>query len=387
VFGDQNRRFMPWPTTAFLFVLLSCSTSEITTRESLELELDASFAEGLGYLSTVRELSDGRVLFADPLGQALVAWDPGTGAADTLGRMGSGPSEYRQPDAVFALQGDSTLVVDLGNTRLIAVAADGSFGETTPIMRPRTEGFPMNIMPRFTDGDGRIYIYLSANRRGAMADSAFIGRFDRGSETVDTIGVLRVPIPEFDRVGDNMIMTFGPLQPRDDWAVGLDGSVAIVRAFDYSVEWISSTGDVTVGAPVEYAPVPVGLAEQERWVDEALANMMQMTAVSGGEGGVNVEMKRGGGSRSDVTAIEWPHEMPPAHADRASVALDGSLWVERNVSVGSETVVDVFDSTGSRIYEVRLPPRSRVVGFGEGAVYLATADEFDLQWLHRYRVR
>jgi len=352
------------------------------------LELEASFAEGLGYLSTVRELSDGRVLFADPLGQVLVAWNPAVGTADTLGRMGSGPSEYRQPDAVFPLPADSTLVVDLGNTRLIAVGPDGSFGETMQIMRPRPEGFPMRIMPRFTDGEGPIYFYLSANRSGSMVDSAFVARFDRGSETVDTIGVLRVPIPEFERVGDNMMMTFGPLMPRDDWAVSLDGSLAIVRAMDYSVEWTLSTGEHVNGDAVEFTPVPIGRAEQDRWADEAQANMMQTTSFVSREGGVaNIEMRRGGGSRWDVTAIRWPDEMPPVHEDRAKVAHDGTLWAERNVGVGEDPIIDVFDTTGSKFYEVRLPPRSRVVGFGEGAVYLATADEFDLQWLGKYRVK
>ena len=113
-----------------------------------------------------------------------------------------------------------------------------------------------------------------------MADSAFVARFDRESEAVDTIGVLRVPIPEFERVGSNMMMTSGPLMPRDDWAVGLDGSVAFVRAADYSVEWLLPSGESARSEPVEYTPVRVGRAEQERWVDEAQANMMHLTVVA-----------------------------------------------------------------------------------------------------------
>jgi hypothetical protein len=254
-------------------------------------------------------------------------------------------------------------------------------------MRTRPDGFPMNLMPRFTDGAGRIYFYLSANRRGAMTDSAFIGRFDRRSDAVDTVGVLRVPIPEFELVGGNMTMTRGPLMPRDDWAVGFDGNLAIVRAADYSVEWMLSNGGTVDGAPVEYTPIRIGRAEQERWADEAQASMMRMTSVVNSEGGVaNVEMQRGGGPRMEVTAIRWPGEMPPVHADRSRISRDGNLWTERNVGVGSDPVVDVFDSRGVRIAEVQLPPRSRVVGFGAGTVYLATADEFDLRWLHKYKI-
>ena len=370
-----------------MVALFSCSTIETTDRTTIELELDATYAEGLGYLSTVRELSDGRVMFADPLGQAVVVWHPDAGVADTLGRVGSGPTEYRQPDAVFPLPADSTLLVDLGNARLTAIGPDGVFGEAFPIFSSRPDAFPMNLMPRFTDAMGRIYFYQSANRRGSMADSAYIGRFDRGDDIIDTVGVLRIPIPEFERVGDNMTMTSGPLMPRDDWAVGPDGYVAVVRAADYSVEWIAGNGSFLRGSPTGYQPVRIGISEQERWADEAQANMMHITSVMSREGGVsNMEMRRGGGTRPEVAAIRWPEELPPFHADRAEVSFEGDLWVERHVPAGAVPVIDVFGRDGNKAAEVTLPPGSRVVGFGEDAVYLVRADEYDLLWLSRYRI-
>jgi hypothetical protein len=51
----------------------------------------ATFSEAFSVVQTVRELPDGRVLVADPLGQALVALDMDGGVADTLGRVGQGP--------------------------------------------------------------------------------------------------------------------------------------------------------------------------------------------------------------------------------------------------------------------------------------------------------
>ena len=69
------------------------------------------------------------------------------------------------------------------------------------------------------------------------------------------------------------------------------------------------------------------------------------------------------------------------------ISPDSDLWVERHVSVGSEPIIDVFDTKGGKVAEVTLPPSSRVVGFGADVVYLATADEFDLQWLGKYRIR
>ena len=206
----QKRQVRALAATAFLFTLVSCSTDEAATGNVFDLELEATYPDGFGFLETVRELSDGRVMAADPLGQVLVLWDVAGGTADTLGRLGSGPQEYRQPDAVFALPGDSTLVVDLGNARLISVGPDGSFGGSFPIVRPRDEGFPMNLMPRFVDRQGRIYFYLSLYARGQRPDSGAIARFDRRTETIDTLGYVRLPPTEFERVGNDMVMTVGP---------------------------------------------------------------------------------------------------------------------------------------------------------------------------------
>ena len=46
---------------------------------------------------------------------------------------------------------------------------------------------------------------------------------------------------------------------------------------------------------------------------------------------------------------------------------------------------DVFDGAGTLVRQVTLRPRSRVVGFGNGTVYLVRLDEDDLQYLERYR--
>ncbi|HSL82924.1 MAG TPA: 6-bladed beta-propeller, partial [Thermoanaerobaculia bacterium] len=75
----------------------------------------ATFPEDFGAIQTVRELPDGRVLVADPLSKAVYLVDLAGGRRTVIGREGQGPGEYRQPDAVWPLPGDSTLLVDLGN--------------------------------------------------------------------------------------------------------------------------------------------------------------------------------------------------------------------------------------------------------------------------------
>ena len=104
----------------------------------------------------MRELPDGRVLVADPLGGELYAVDMDAGTRTVVGRRGQGPGEYQQPDAVWPLPGDSTLLVDLGNGRLATLGPDLAFGPTRPIaqgdFQPGTP--PMIALPQGVDGRG-----------------------------------------------------------------------------------------------------------------------------------------------------------------------------------------------------------------------------------------
>ena len=54
-------------------------------------------------------------------------------------------------------------------------------------------------------------------------------------------------------------------------------------------------------------------------------------------------------------------------------------------------MMDVFGPDGVLKGSIVLPRGRRVIGFGEGpsgadTAYLVRTDEFDLQWLERYRV-
>ena len=62
------------------------------------------------------------------------------------------------------------------------------------------------------------------------------------------------------------------------------------------------------------------------------------------------------------------------------------MYVERLRKAGDRVpVYDVFDGAGRLSRQITLRPRSRVVGFGKGTVYVTRSDEDDLQYLERYR--
>jgi hypothetical protein len=331
-------------------------------------------------------------MVADPLGQVLVVLDLETGSADTLGGVGQGPGEYRQPDAVFALPGDSTLLVDLGNARMIIVAPDGSFAETMPMTggEPGPGAGLMIIRPAGVDASGRIYFEpFGGGIGGAIPDSSPIVRWDRRTGVMDTVA--RVKRPEMKRsesggAGDRSVSIMPvPLSPEDAWAVAPDGRVAVARAPDYRVDWIAPDGRVVRGEPVAYDPVRIRSADREEWLEGLGGGLRVSLSVENGQRRVSLGRGSGGHGGPDPERLEWPEFKPPFMANRVWVTPTGEVWVRRHVPAGRPGEIDIFAAGGVRRGNLTLPPHRRIVGFGRGVVFLVHTDEMGLQWLEGYR--
>jgi hypothetical protein len=364
-------------------------------REQNLTEPVESFPQEFSLLGGVLELPDGRVMVADPLGQALAVLDMSAGTADTLGRVGGGPEEYRQPDAVHRMPGDSILLVDLGNGRLTVLGPDLSFGETTPIaLGSPMSGNMMIRMPQGVDSQGRVYFQRMMGRMrpdGQMADSAPVFRWDRATGAVDTLAMVKLDEVEVRRSGSgnnqSVDMSSVPMSHRDGWAVGWDGRLVVARSGDYHIDWIDPDGMTVSGPPVEFDPVRIRTPEKEDYVD-GLASSGMSISVQNVNGQITTAFGRGGRStRRELDAYNWPDEMPAFKANRIRIAPDGTAWVERYVSAGSRPVFDLFDMGGVLVQRVTLPAGRRIVGFGDGAVYAAYEDELDLQWLEKYSLQ
>lgn len=354
------------------------------------LTKDAEFPEAFGMLSTVRELPDGRVMVADPLGQMLAILDMDSGDMEVLGREGPGPDEYRQPDAVYALPGDSTLLVDLGNGRLTVMDSQGTFGKTMPIAvsQPGRVGpgsFQM-MLPRAVDAQGRIYFTLGAGFGGA--DSTSIGRYDRATETIDTVARVKPQEVRRSESRGNIQIRQVPMTPRDDWAVGPDGTVALIRSDGYYVQVIHPDGRVFTGPTVDHRLIRPGDAEKLAWLEAGRASGMRISIEAGPGGQRSISMSRGGGGGGapDIGAYEWPNRMPAFRTGATVIDPHGGIWVGRTTRVGEAAVYDVFDGEGNKISEVTFSPNSTIIGFGAGTAYVVRKDEFGLQWLERYRI-
>ncbi len=354
---------------------------------------EAVWEAAFAVVSTVRELPGGRVLVADPLGQVVVSLDMDAGVADTIGGVGGGPAEYRQPDAVWPLPGDRSLLVDLGNGRLTVLSPELEFGETRPYATvDPAAGSMVRMHPQGVDAMGRIYF------RGSPAfdedpDSLRILRMDLETEEVDSVGMFgregRTREESGDANSQSVSITQIPLSPADAWGVAEDGRVVVVRAGDYHVDWIGTDGTVTSGPPVPYTPVRIGQGEKEEWRDGRSETggglgiqMMQSN------GNVRITARRGGGGGDDdnLDDYPWPEAMPAFYNRPVPVDRMGRAWVRRHQRAGMLPRYDLFDGTGARVMSVDMPMGRRVVGFGARALYAVRMDDVGLQYLERYAV-
>jgi len=359
------------------------------SRPFATLELNASYPVPFGYLSGVRELSDGRLLVADPLSQVLLRLNLEAGTADTLGRQGKGPQEYEGPDHVLPLPGDSTLLVDLGNARLVVVSPEGEFVEWIPMVRPREGGSPRTLFVRFTDRTGNLYLPAAYDMEGTAPDSAGISRIPREADAETLVAWLwRPERTSFSRGAARPI-----LRPMDDWAVGPDGSVALVRTNGFSVDWVRPDGETVTGPVYAVETYPVSEEDKEAEMEEMGRAAVFTAVVVGDAGEESRQMGRGfppgGGPGPDDFA--WPEVLPIFRPNGTWVSPRAEAWVQRIMPSGRAPRYEVFDDAGLRLGFVELPPGGRVVGFGthpetEGMVYLARVDEVGLIWLERYRL-
>ena len=382
-------------TFALAALVMTDAVAQVSTR-SLSSP-DARFPEAFSSITGLRELPNGRVMIADPLGQALSIIDLEAGTADTLGRVGGGPEEYKQPDALFALPGDSTLMMDLGNTRLTAIGLDGGFGGTMPMTRGQPgaggPGGMLIVIPRGVDNLGQIYFQPFGGFRpgGAPPDSGAVVRLDRSTMAMDTVGLVKLQGRDVQTSGGamdrNVRMVPIPMSPQDGWAVGWDGRVAFVRSADYSVHWVLPDGGTVNGGPNEYDAIPIGRAEKEEYVENARGSGLQVrVTIDNGAPQASLSRGGGGGSGPGIDDYEWPDAMPAFQANRVYISPEGDAWVQRYVRANDAPAFDIFGEDGKLKGRVTLPQGRRLVGFGKGSVYLSVRDEFDLQYLERYNV-
>ena len=378
------------PSLLTTALLTAASWAPLTAQAVPVVQLgraEAEYAEPFDQVTAVRELSDGRVVVADRFAKAVSLVDMKRGTATAIGREGQGPGEFAMPWGLVALPGDTTLVIDPPQSRLLVVPPSGKPSGTLAL----PVGGPTSLMTvRGADRQGRLYLQAprftgQIPQDGNLPDSVALLRWDRASSKVDTLGRIKVPSMSMATGGSGNTRSFmmrqQPLTVQDDWSVAPDGRVGVVRVGNYHIGWIGAQR--VAGPAVAYKPVPVTQADKDelarRMSDSRGA--MRMTVGGPPRGGAAAPPR----APRPVDDADWPAVKPPFVEQTTMATPDGSLWVRRSQPQGAPALYDVFDAQGRLTRQVALGKDMRVVGFGAASVYVARTDEDDLQYLVRFK--
>lgn len=351
----------------------------------------ATFEEPFDQVTSLRELSDGRVLVADLLARAVTLADLGQGIGTAVGREGQGPKEFSFPFGLVPLPGDSTLLVDPAQRRFLMIGPDGA--PITTIAFP--EEFAGLVRIRGADQRGRVYAEGSpfpgepggfGESMPTVPDSVPLLLWDRAQGRVDRLGKIKIPGMAMATAGGAQARTVAirqqPLPVADAWSVTPDGRIGIARVGDYHVDWWGTPR--AIGRPVKYTPVEVTKRDKEIVAERARDARAGLRMTVGGP----ARPARGGSgappSAPDLPEPEWPEFKPPFVANGAMATHEGQLWVERSQPADADRLYDVFGADGNLLRQVKMSADRRLVGFGAGTVYLARSDEDELQYLERY---
>lgn len=350
------------------------------------------FPEPFTQITAVRELPGGKVLVTDRADKVVQILDFQSGSATRVGREGQGPGEYALPSALIPIPGGKTLLQDLLNRRFLEIGPDGTTGATVALPASGTgPGAGMAIAMGGTLGDAKGNLYLQAppfvpGNMGVQPDSVPILRWDRAQPALDTVAWIGVPKANVRATGGagQMRLTVGTarvFEPQEAWGVAADGSVARVTPAPYRVLWYpASGGKALAGAEVPWTPIKVTEADRQAAIEARKRARPVMVAF--GTGGARAPSV----PNVALPDLEFADTKPPFSGPNAVlVSPEGEVWVQKNQRAGvSAPLYDVFDRSGRLVRQVTLSPRSRVLGFGQGTVYVARMDEDDLQYLQRY---
>jgi hypothetical protein len=243
--------------------------------------------------------------------------------------------------------------------------------------------------------DARGYFYtegepigISSAGVGVLADSVAVERRDRSYASVDTVAFVPVEhlpgtilrnTPGGVTVGRQPALP-PPFFTQPQWVVTPNGTVVVVDPDPYHVEATTPDGTRTIGSPIPYSRLETTDAHLESWCSrQGPAFRISRSAGGAQPDAVDVLISAG---RCPQKA-DPPETLPPFELRAIRAHPDGTVWVKRITAPDELPAYDVVDTLGGLQYRVHLPRESRLVGFGDGSVFVVRQDQFELQWLER----
>ena len=368
----------------------------------------------LGPRVVVRALSDGTVLVNDIARQRVRLFDATLKTSTIVMDSGSnavgGAMPVSFPSAqLIPYMGDSTLYVDVASTSLLVLDAKGKVAHVMALPRPRDAMF-LAIGGQFgtpaMDAKGRL-VYrgviinppkpadpnaasmgMPSFNMPQQPDSSPIVRADFDTRKVDTLATIKALNPTSkmsmgpDKAGNLALrITLNPLDTGDEWVMLTDGTVAIVRAQDYHVDFVDVDGTKRSAPKMPF--------EWKRLTDEQKQFKMDSIRPE-----LDKQMKAQGVSLPTIPTPNGPKKLvlafdfvplkeiadyePPISPGSVKSDLENRLWIVPRTASGGGTDglrYDVVTRDGVLVERVIFPKNKVLAGFGPGGVvYLLNTD-------------
>jgi hypothetical protein len=226
----------------------------------------ATSVEALANVQHLMQFRNGNVLVNDQRESRLLLLDSTltrvTVAADTKGTGAAAYTASPLRPSLFTYLGDSAAFVDAAAGAFIIIGPDGRYGRAMAHPRPQDFGVLSQGgagVPGF-DAKGR-FVYrsvvfrVSGDTSRRTLDSAALIRADFETRKRDTVAVVALPYRPPLEIYKNeqgkaaADLVINPIPPgADEWIVTSDGSIAIIRAVDYHIDWVRTDGS-TASSP------------------------------------------------------------------------------------------------------------------------------------------
>ena len=333
-------------------------------------------------ISEAKQLGNGSILVLDELENLVFFIDSAWSRVQQVGRHGDGPTEYRIPVQIFVRPQGGALLKDRNGLRFSVLDDMGNVSGVLAI--PGASSCELDrtryaLASAGSDTSGFLYAQADPARflpEGGVevADSAAIVRW-RSPCVRDTVAY--VPNPYGDdavifgtrRVTRRMGVSVEPFAPSTQWAVALDGRVAIITPDPYRVDLVRHLGPLVRGRTIAYSKLRVTEEHKADWRREK-AMPAPALVIARNVPGTTRQMRKQKVAEPD----NWPDFLPPFLDDAVRFDGEGRIWVQRTTAARAPATYDVIDRNAERIMTVVLEPESRVVGFGRAVVLVARVD-------------
>jgi hypothetical protein len=378
----------------------------------------ATSKENVGLAVTVRGTSDGHVIVGAGARQRVYAFDSTLQQVTIVADSGTGTGIMPiRTTGLIPYLGDSTLLPDFGANALLVLDATGKNARSMAPPRPADLMF-LSVPAAFgrpgLDSKGRL-IYRSQLRPNIRPtptpsgsqkvemmpvnpDSAPILRGDFDTRLVDTVAWMRTPsqgrmameIRENLAGGPptvTMRMLLNPFTMADEWSVLSDGTIAIVRAQDYHIDWVDADGTKrsTPKMPIDWrrytdAEKAARVDSVKKMAEVQIQNSMKQMSAAGVP-----QMKF---DLNIVPDSEFPDFWPSVQPGSVLADLDAHLWILPTTSTNAAAglTYDVINRKGELLERVQLPKDYVLVGFGPNNTVYLTKTEGTTAYLARARI-